>query len=119
MYNTTHTQDITDVMGADANASAGILTPGYTVNNDSGGSITFANGVTVSVQFGIGNYCHRAIVHKPYLYNIKSTDAEIAIWNDCGKWITQECPVTKGYDDVHGYVTPYELVDILIWARNL
>ena len=44
-----------------------------------GFSMTFENGLTISVQFGIGNYCTRN-------EKDEAISSEIAIWNEDGKW---------------------------------
>ena len=55
-----------------------------------GFQLTFENGWTVSVQFGYGNYYDNG--HHPEglaLHSkriIKSSDAEIAIWDEKGEW---------------------------------
>lgn len=45
-------------------------------NQNKGFSITFKNGLTISVQFGIGNYC------------TPEKSAEIAIWDNLDNWYT-------------------------------
>ena len=87
--------------------------------------ITFKNGVTVSVQFGIGNYCQhhnsdiKIGVEKEFR-KWESKNAEVAIWNKNGEWITKKCPYldVAEYDDVAGYVSTDEIIDVLTWAKN-
>ena len=70
----------------------------FKITDGKGFHITFKNGVTVSVQFGYGNY-----------------DAEIAIWNKQGKWITRDI---VGHDDnVKAHVSPDELLSYLEKAK--
>ena len=80
--------------------------------------ITFGNGVTVSVQFGGGNYCanRMQITHQPYIKGQKSADAEVAIWDKDGEWITQEYD-PESTDVVMGYVDPDEIAKIIVWAQ--
>lgn len=67
-----------------------------------GFQLTFENGLTISVQFGKGNYCENRNFfvtgtdrEKEY---ISSKDAEIAIWNKEGNWYD------FGSDTVNGWV---------------
>ena len=48
----------------------------------SGFTMKFSNGNTISVQFGMGNYC----ANKDAESKESCTTAEIAIWNSEGKW---------------------------------
>jgi hypothetical protein len=54
--------------------------------------MTFANGNTISIQFGFGNYCKNKNQSKD---NCK--DAEIAIWNAANEWHNFEGDQVKGY----------------------
>ena len=58
-----------------------------------GFSLTFQNGLTISVQFGTSNYCKRRDYTSPYkseMLNdqdiIESQNAEIAIWDKDNNW---------------------------------
>lgn len=73
--------------------------------------MTFANGYTISVQFGTGNYCANRD-HRPWSGWMEreratgaqgSSDAEIAIWGTDGNLID------LGGDTVKGWVTPDDL----------
>jgi len=76
-----------------------------------GFQLTFENGITVSVQFGTGNYCsRRSLAPEATLYNdltnhtVESDTAEIAIWHkDSDNWFD------FGYDQVKGWCTPNEV----------
>ncbi len=57
----------------------------------SGFSMTFENGNTISIQFGFGNYCDNRNES-----NSESKDAEVAIWNNEGKWYQFEGNQVKG-----------------------
>ncbi len=88
---------------------------GFFITGKKGFHITFANGYTVSVQFGPGNYCEH--------YDRDFDDAE-----DCGKEgsLTAECAVwpQKGqmiaYGDwdntVSSHSTAAEVLELLNWA---
>jgi hypothetical protein len=67
-----------------------------------GFTMTFANGYTISVQFGIGNYCSRN-------ENDKAVSAEIAIWDKDNTWYN------FGDDLVKGHCSPDEIVT---WMRK-
>lgn len=69
--------------------------------------MTFENGLTISVQFGTGNYCERRSVNAPYNGDlqtpiVKSDNAEIAIM-DKNVWFN------FGTDTVKGWVSPDEV----------
>ena len=58
--------------------------------NPSGFQITFANGITASVQFDGGNYCeHRNIANPSGASPKQSRDAEVIAWDKDGKYITK------------------------------
>jgi hypothetical protein len=73
-----------------------------------GFSLTFENGITISVQFGSGNYCERKNLHANYsseMLNdiIESSDAEIAIWDEDDNWFN------FGSDTVRGWCSANEV----------
>lgn len=78
----------------------------FEVRSDEFGSrgfwMTYANGWTVSVQFGLGNYCENRDGTE-----MKSRDAEIAAWDRDGNWYRFE------NDDVKGHVTPEEATEFM------
>lgn len=69
--------------------------------------MTFANGNTISIQFGQGNYCENRHCSKS-----ECKDAEIAIWNNEGKWYDFES------DQVKGYCTPDEVAQYINFAAT-
>jgi len=85
------------------------------------------NDITVSVQFGYGNYCdnynNRDDIEKrgdPTL-QVESSDAEIAIWLNGGEWITGQFMsevLNEEPDDVRGHCTPEVVLKALNWANN-
>jgi hypothetical protein len=111
-----------------------------TIKENRGFSLTFENGLTISVMIGSVNYCTGRCrfnnvnsgprtsesicypeMHKPNfkdgIYFVESDNAEIAIWdnsnngrNGRGKWLS------FGYDQVEGYV-PTE--DIGKWIAKV
>lgn len=86
-----------------------------TARNDNffeGFTMTFANGYTISVQFGIGNYCSRNDADK-------AVSAEIAIWDKDKTWYDFGKDKTwydSGDDLVKGYCSPDEIVS---WMRKV
>lgn len=73
-----------------------------------GFSMTFQNGITISVQWGYNNYCERRSFHHTITDDMKnptneSSDAEIAIWND------KNSEYNFGNDWVKGYVSADEV----------
>lgn len=83
-------------------------TPQFATDYNKGFRMTFANGMTISVQFGSSNYCSRRNfdsrpMNEMKEYIVSSPDAEIAIWDAEGNWFD------FGYDQVKGFVTPDEV----------
>lgn len=71
----------------------------FRITAGKGFQMTFANGWTVSVQFGSGNYCE----NRSYMYANKeviergeSADAEIAAWDKNNNWFEFEHDTVKG-----------------------
>ena len=94
----------------------------FRITASKGFQITFKNGVTVSVQFGVGNYCehHHDDLHligkeSDVKGGLRSGDAEIAIWKEDGEcWITAEFSGTG--EAVLGWQSPKEVLAALTWA---
>jgi hypothetical protein len=75
--------------------------------------MTFKNKITISVQFGTGNYCERNCVTSSYQSEmsmdiVESKNAEIAIWDKEGKWFD------FGHDQVKGYCDTDEVATWII-----
>ncbi len=84
------------------------------ITDGKGFHLAFENGLTISVQFGYGNYC--ANKHKSPKEN-RCTSAEIAIFptkNIKGvDWLTNKfLPKSRGMDVV-GWVKPDELASLI------
>lgn len=89
----------------------------FSTNANKGFSITFANGNTVSVQWGPGNYCDpvhpsgRMAPHDAPLSTAdgtwQSSTAEVAAWDSEGNW--HRC----GYDQVKGYLSADEVSEFI------
>lgn len=82
----------------------------FKANYNKGFSMTFANGITISVQWGSMNYCSNRSFAKPIKWQHDMTsqintsiDAEIAIWDDNDVWID------FGMDKVRGFVSADEV----------
>lgn len=84
---------------------------GFRITSAKGFHMNFANGWTVSVQFGGGNYC---INHDEDLWatNPDSVDAEVAAWGPDGQM------VNFGNDTVRGWQTPAAVLALLNAAAN-
>lgn len=84
------------------------------ITQGKGLQMTFANGWTVSVQFGAENYCDNYHAPSPINSNYQnncgemgSDTAEIAAWNSAGVWYD------FGHNAVKGYVTPNEVAEFI------
>jgi hypothetical protein len=82
--------------------------------------MTFANGWTISVQFGPGNYCENSSFgfseHEMRKAGAKgSADAEIAIIH--GRNFVKHPDWTHG-DDVLGRVSPDEVLKYMNWVSE-
>lgn len=82
-----------------------------------GFSMTFENGLTISVQFGTGNYCERRSFHGDISDDLKtpsvqSETAEIAIWDGSNTWFD------FGSDKVKGYCSAAEVANWIGRVQN-
>lgn len=87
--------------------------------------MSFENGLTVSVQFGAGNYCDN--YHDMDFFSDKdaqSSDAEIAIWHkdhtEPLDWISVNYFLADAYGEGHGgvcgYLSPEQVAELLYKA---
>ena len=96
----------------------------FRITDGKGFHITFPNGVTLSTQFGGGNYCanYDFKIGKEHAQDMISPDAEIAIWDKDHKWITEtmerELFPSEYYDSVMGRVNMDMWLKIFDWCRN-
>lgn len=92
---------------------------GFQITDGKGIHITFDNGVKVSVQFGYGNYCENYdVMNDTHRLGVTSRNAEVAIFDKSGKWITKEYTCGGELDDdVIGRLSPAEVLDVLKWAE--
>ena len=74
--------------------------------NFSGIYMTFDNGNTISIQWGMGNYSSTRTVKKP---TPKCTSAEVAIWDENDEWARID--ETEGI--VKGWVDPDEIAKLI------
>ena len=97
------------------------MKPQFTSNQNKGFTMTFQNGLTISVQFGTMNYCSRknltAPIHSEWkMDKVESQTAEIAIWDEVGTWFD------FGYDTVEGHCDTNEVarwIGIVSNAENM
>jgi hypothetical protein len=96
----------------------------FVSTHNHGFQMTFDNGITISVQFGVSNYCERRSFDISYRGDmdaatpiISSSTAEIAIWHkDSDTWFQFES------DQVKGWVTTNEVaewISYIKYARDL
>ena len=89
----------------------------FDISRGQGFRITFANGWTVSVQFGPGHYCSR----KGEAYSApkqaawwESKDAETAVINPAGELVYLDCEC----DQVRGWQTAEDVADLIARVRT-
>ena len=79
--------------------------------------MTFENGLSVSVQWGHGNYCDNRFNNT----DTESNTAGVAVFNEkmefinANDFVPDEC---QSLDDVCGYMTPEQVVDFLYAVRT-
>ena len=97
---------------------------GFVSTMRKGFHMTFPNGLTVSVQWGAGNYCDN---HFPknmdftFSKDAESNTAEVAVINSRGEFIDPQ--QFFGYDinsdgAVAGYLDPSQVVELLANVRD-
>jgi hypothetical protein len=82
---------------------------GFNITDGQGFHVTFANGYTVSVQFGAGSYCANRRCHFEESQAAAARgcpDAEIAAWGASGTWYRRP----DWDDDVKGWVSPDDVL---------
>lgn len=98
--------------------------PGFMTCGNKGFHINFPNGLTLSTQFGGGNYSsnyHGRIGSKE---DQSATTVEIAVFKSAAdrKWITKEIAKAAGFndqtDDVMGYIPFIDWLRIFDATRN-
>ena len=83
----------------------------FEISDQKGFQITYQNGYTVSVQFGGGNYCTNRDL--PYGEEVPPSDtAETAL-------MTKDGFVEYQGDDVQGYMSPSEVLKLMVFAESL
>lgn len=94
----------------------------FYVNGGKGFVMAFSSGLTISVQFGYGNYCEnknnaaqrnneRSLL--AFLFDTKSQTAEIAIWEtESGNWVTSNFIDCHG-DNVIGYLSADQVATLI------
>lgn len=98
------------------------LATGFRITGGKGFHVMFENGVTVSVQFGSGNYCANRDYTSDFAESderakgqLGSASAETAVWGADGRFIKQR----STDDDVLGWQTPADVLATLAWAASL
>lgn len=102
----------------------------FRITDHKGFQITFANGYTISCQFGFGNYCERkydgAVGAERDMYIVRSKDCEVAIWRNDGarNFVTGEICEYANLDisndgDVAGYVSPEDVAKLIAYISSL
>ena len=90
------------------------MTPKFKSTLNHGFQITFQNGLTISVQYGKGNYCSRKDLNGIDFNEdlrtpiIESQTAEIMVWDESGEavWLDQ-------HDEVLGYLSTDDVANMI------
>lgn len=83
-------------------------------HGDKGFSVTFPNGLTISVQYGYGNYCSnkdRGDWDAKGAEVGESATFEFAVWDMKGEWLLKTQVVV-------GFVPVQELPNIMLLVKN-
>ncbi len=83
----------------------------FNITGGKGFHMTFANGYTVSVQFGHGNYCTNRYGND----GDKSANAEVAAWS---AYVGERVKLGENHDVV-GWQTPDQVLAIMTRIANL
>lgn len=83
----------------------------FAITHRRGFHMTFANGYTVSVQFGFGQYCEARNTPNAN----ESKDAEIAVWPSGGELM--RCDGSG--DTVRGWQSPEAVARLIDWAARI
>lgn len=95
----------------------------FRITGGKGFHLTFANGYTISVQFGYGNYCDNYYADFDFYktpaskIDLKSENAEIAIWDANGHWCTKDF-FDDLQDNVKGRVSANEVGELINKVMN-
>jgi hypothetical protein len=86
-------------------------------HGEKGFRITFDNGYTLSVQYGLGNYCDRqdyGQFNEPSdPSKIESSTCEIAVWDKDLEWVR-----LSEHDDVAGWIPAQTIPQIMVCVQD-
>jgi len=90
------------------------------ITQNKGFQMTFNNGLTISCQFGSGNYCNNRDFGKGFQAEMRQPitecdNCEVAIWNKNAKWITGEIFEEMGMESTEDMVAGW--VDTMTVAK--
>lgn len=90
----------------------------FKITMGKGFQMTFDNGLTISVQCGAGNYCdnRNKSIYEPCGI-IQSNNAEIAVWDKNGQWVTDKF-TEDGNGSVAGWKTVEEVFKIMMKVQS-
>lgn len=99
----------------------------FKITHGKGFHLLFKNGYKVSVQFGPGNYCENLkqnyfdfleqMTNPEFFW--ESSDAECAVIDPQGNFVPLEKFDESLCDEVNGYMTSDEVLDLMNWAAKL
>lgn len=92
----------------------------FTITENKGFRLNFANGWAISVQWGKGNYCQRRS-HEPLAWKqetdvaVTSADAEVAVFTPAGTFYRWDENMT---DDVQGHMNAEQVAALITKVAN-
>lgn len=93
----------------------------FKVTGNKGFHVSLENGITISVQFGAGNYCEHYdgdIGSEKTKPRWESIDAEIAVWDKDNNWFNFEKNLFEKGSDVIGRQSANDFADMITKFKN-
>lgn len=92
------------------------MSKNFVSTQNKGFQMTFANGLTASIQWGAGNYCDNHLsMDFTFSKPAESSCAEIAVWDTRDNWLDPNnfCEGVGGDGMVAGYVSADQVAQFL------
>ena len=95
----------------------------FAITDNKGFCMTFENGLTASVHWGIGNYCENRLTKPPFaIYeDTESNNASVAVYDKYGSMLYVDRFLPDGCEndgEVAGWLSPEQIVEFLANVKN-